>query len=239
VTGCSLVFLSLPKPKIAISFDVIRESMIQFCRVLSYHSHCGESVLRKSIAKNDNRVRIIGGQWRGRKIGFVDGEGLRPTGDRIRETLFNWLMPVLHGARCLDVFAGSGVLGFEALSRGAAHCTLLERNAQAVRGLRMTQQQLEAEAAQIVLVDSVAWLSSASDVFDVVFIDPPFAETTLSPAALLSQLEQRKLLAEDPWIYFEQPATTLMLPPAGFTIFRQQRAGAVCYGLWRRSEKIA
>ncbi|MEZ5436288.1 MAG: 16S rRNA (guanine(966)-N(2))-methyltransferase RsmD [Pseudomonadales bacterium] len=195
--------------------------------------------MRKPQAKNDNRVRIIGGRWRGRKIAFVDGEGLRPTGDRIRETLFNWLMPVLPDAHCLDVFAGSGALGFEALSRGAAHCTLLERNAHAVRGLRAAQQLLAADAAQIVLADSESWLATTSAVFDMVFIDPPFADTTLSPAALVALMEQRKLLAEDPWIYVEQPATATLIPPQGFAIFRQQRAGQVCFGLWRRSEKIA
>ena len=200
---------------------------------------CWRETLRKSQAKTDNRVRIIGGQWRGRKIAFADGEGLRPTGDRIRETLFNWLMPVLPDARCLDVFAGSGVLGFEALSRGAAQCTLLERNAQAVRSLRMAQQQLGAETANIVLADSVSWLGSASTGFDIVFIDPPFADSTLSPAAVVASLEQYKLLAEDPWIYVEQPATVLMAPPEGFATYRQQRAGQVCYALWRRGEKIA
>lgn len=192
-----------------------------------------------STKKSDNRVRIIGGQWRGRKITFPDGEGLRPTGDRIRETLFNWLMPVLRAARCVDLFAGSGVLGFEALSRGAAHCTLVERNAQAVRCLRMAQQQLNADAAHIVLADSVSWLSTTTEIFDVVFIDPPFADAALSPAALVVLLEQRGLLSADPWIYFEQSAATPMVAPAGFATFRQQRAGQVCYGLWRRSEKIA
>lgn len=194
---------------------------------------------KTSPKKIDHRVRIIGGRWRGRKITFPDGEGLRPTGDRIRETLFNWLMPVLHAARCVDLFAGSGVLGFEALSRGAAHCTLVERNAQAVRCLRMVQQQLNAEAAQIILADSVSWLSTSADVFDVVFIDPPFADAMLSPTALVVLLEQHKLLSADPWIYFEQSVAASVIPPAGFSTFRQQRAGQVCYGLWRRSEKIA
>jgi len=194
---------------------------------------------KPSSKKSDHRVRIIGGRWRGRKITFPDGEGLRPTGDRIRETLFNWLMPVLHDARCVDLFAGSGALGFEALSRGAAHCTLVERNVQAVRCLRMAQQQLNAEAAQIILADSVSWLSTSADVFDVVFIDPPFADATLLPAALVVLLDQRGLLSVDPWIYFEQSVVTPVIAPTGFATFRQQRAGQVCYGLWRRSEKIA
>lgn len=194
---------------------------------------------KPSSRKSDNRVRIIGGHWRGRKVTFVAGEGLRPTGDRIRETLFNWLTPVLRDARCLDLFAGSGVLGFEALSRGAAHCTLVERNPQAVRCLQATQQQLETDAAHIVLADSVFWLSSVSTAFDIVFIDPPFADAALSPAALVAMLDQRGWLTDDPWIYFEQSVTVPAITPEGFTLFRQQRAGQVCYGLWRRSEKSA
>ena len=108
-----------------------------------------------------------------------------------------------------------------------------------MRSLRVAQQQLGAETANIVLADSVSWLGSASTGFDIVFIDPPFADSTLSPAAVVASLEQYKLLAEDPWIYVEQPATVLMALPEGFATYRQQRAGQVCYALWRRGEKIA
>ncbi len=151
----------------------------------------------RALVKRDNRVRIIGGRWRGRKLRFPDGDGLRPTGDRIRETLFNWLMPALPAARCLDLFAGSGALGFEALSRGAASCMLVERNPQAVKCLQDAKLLLEADTAAIIAADSAHWLSTATGVFDIVFIDPPFADASLVPAALVATLEQRGLLLRE------------------------------------------
>lgn len=190
------------------------------------------------LVQRDNRVRIIGGRWRGRKLHFPDGEGLRPTGDRIRETLFNWLMPVLPAARCLDLFAGSGALGFEALSRGADSCVLLERNAQAVRCLQEAKQLLSAEGAAVIAADSLQWLSSAAGTFDIVFIDPPFADASLSPTVIVDTMEQRGLLAADPWIYVEQPAGLLQNLPTGFMQHRNQRAGQVNYSVWRRMENI-
>lgn len=186
----------------------------------------------------DNRVRIIGGCWRGRKLRFPDGEGLRPTGDRIRETLFNWLAPVLPEAHCLDCFAGSGVLGFEALSRGAVECVLVERNAQAVQCLRETKQLLSAEGATVIAADSMQWLASAVGVFNIVFIDPPFSDAALMPAVIVNTLAQRGLLAADPWIYVEQPASTAPSLPAGFVLHRSQRAGQVNYSLWRRENNL-
>ena len=186
----------------------------------------------------DNRVRIVGGCWRGRKLRFPDGDGLRPTGDRIRETLFNWLMPVLPMARCLDLFAGSGALGYETLSRGAASCVLLERNSQAVQCLQEAKQLLSAESALIVAADSMQWLVSSSSVFDIVFIDPPFEDASLEPAMIVATMEQHGLLATDPWIYVEQPVSRAQNLPAGFMQYRQQRAGQVCYSLWRRTKNI-
>lgn len=192
----------------------------------------------KSLVQRENRVRIIGGRWRGRKLCFPDSEGLRPTGDRIRETVFNWLMPVLPAARCLDLFAGSGALGFEALSRGAGSCLLLERNARAVRCLQEAKQLLSAEGATVIAADSLQWLSSAAGAFDIVFIDPPFADASLSPAMIVHTMEQRGLFAADPWVYVEQPAGLLQNPPAGFMQHRAQRAGQVSYSVWRRMENI-
>ena len=192
----------------------------------------------RALVKRDNRVRIIGGRWRGRKLRFPDGDGLRPTGDRIRETLFNWLMPALPAARCLDLFAGSGALGFEALSRGAASCMLVERNPQAVKCLQDAKLLLEADTAAIIAADSAHWLSTATGVFDIVFIDPPFADASLVPAALVAALEQRGLLSADPWIYIEQPASSVQIFPAGFVQHRSQRAGQVSYSVWRRAENI-
>src|SRR5690606_3705719 len=129
-----------------------------------------------STARNPNQLRIIGGQWRGRKLRFPDVEGLRPTGDRIRETLFNWLAPELPGARCLDLFAGSGSLGLEALSRGAAASWMLERDAHAAGCLRENLQLLAADGGVVQHLDSLTHLrqGNAEQPFDVIFIDPPF-----------------------------------------------------------------
>lgn len=184
----------------------------------------------------DNRVRIIGGRWRGRKLHFPDGAGLRPTGDRIRETLFNWLQPVLPDAHCLDLFAGSGALGFEALSRGAASCVMVEQNPQALQCLQQARQLLGADNAAIKHADSRIWLTSATGAFDIVFIDPPFADPSLVPATLVTLLLQRQLLSRDALVYIEQPADREPYLPAGFVQYRQQRAGQISYSLWRHAE---
>lgn len=189
-----------------------------------------------SHARGENRVRIIGGRWRGRKIRFPDGEGLRPTGDRIRETLFNWLQPLLPGSDCLDLFAGSGVLGFEALSRGAASCVLVENNPQALRCLHESGQLLATADARIVSADAMQWLASAEGCFDIVFIDPPFADLSLAPARLVELMQERQLLSGTVAVYVEQPADRPVILPDGFVVHRQQRAGQVCYSLWRRAE---
>ncbi len=184
-------------------------------------------------------MRIIGGRWRGRKLAFPDGEGLRPTGDRIRETLFNWLAPIMPGARCLDAFAGSGALGFEALSRGAASCVMLESNAGAARGLQASATLLAADEANIINTDALSWLArAAAQPFDVVFLDPPFADASLDPVMLVDALAQRNLLAEDVWLYVEQPANAPQTIAAGFVQHRSQKAGRVRYSLWRKQSTL-
>jgi 16S rRNA (guanine966-N2)-methyltransferase len=130
-----------------------------------------------------NRVRIIGGEWRSRLVSFPDAQGLRPTPDRVRETLFNWLGQQLTGLAVLDLFAGSGVLGFEALSRGAARVVMVERERTACEQLRETARVLAAEGVEIVPGEAIAWLANARETFDVVFIDPPYA-SGLAAAAL-------------------------------------------------------
>lgn len=121
-----------------------------------------------------SRVRIVGGQWRSRLLDVTSVPGLRPTPDRVRETLFNWLAPWLPGARCLDLFAGTGVLGFEALSRGAAHCTFVERDPRAVTALEALRARLAADGADIRRADVREHLRGAPTPCDIVFIDPPF-----------------------------------------------------------------
>lgn len=177
-------------------------------------------------------VRVIGGRWRGRKIP-VPGSGIRPTGDRVRETLFNWLAPVVPGARCLDWFAGSGALGIEALSRGAAHCVFVERDRGAARALRTCLDQLGAAAAELVETGATAALGALQGPFDIVFVDPPFDGPDIGNLCTL--LERSGLLADGSSIYLEMrrrsepPAL-----PANWRRLRQKNAGQVSFILARR-----
>jgi 16S rRNA (guanine966-N2)-methyltransferase len=131
------------------------------------------------VTRIPNTLRIVGGRWRGRKLAFPPLESIRPTPDRVRETVFNWLQFDIDGARCLDLFAGSGALGFESLSRGAAHTVFVEREAKIGRYLRDTLAHLQAANAEVVVTDAVHWLQRAGSPFDVVFLDPPFASGIL------------------------------------------------------------
>ncbi len=157
-------------------------------------------------------VRIIGGRWRGTRLPVADAEGLRPTSDRVRETLFNWLQPVIPGARVLDLFAGSGALGLEAVSRGAREALLVERDARVAASLRDTVARLDAGGdVQVVQADALSWLGThpAAAPFDIAFVDPPFAAGLWQ--AVLDALPA--VLAEDAWLYLEGPAGAP--PPAG------------------------
>lgn len=179
-------------------------------------------------------VRIVGGRWRGTKLAVPEIDGLRPSADRVRETLFNWLMPVLPGAKVLDLFAGSGALGLEALSRGAAAATLVERDASLVRALRETVARLEGgQAADIVQADALAWLSCAAlegRRYDIAFIDPPFAGD-LWPAVIEGL---QPILADDAWVYVEAPMDRDVAMPPGWHLHRQGSTREVAYRLWRR-----
>ena len=153
-------------------------------------------------------IRIIGGRWRGRRLAVPPGKGLRPTPDRVRETLFNWLAARLAGARCLDLFAGSGALGLEALSRGAAKAVLVERAAPVARHLREQVATLGAEGATVVQSDARRFLegevAAAGGPFELVFLDPPFDSNLLDPA--MAALEAGGWLAEGAAIHVESPA---------------------------------
>lgn len=177
-----------------------------------------------------NTLRIIGGQWRGRKLRFPDGEGLRPTTDRVRETLFNWLQPVIAGARCLDLFSGSGALGLEALSRGAGEVVFVERNPRAVRALKENLALLQAEGTEVHQGDSLAYLRSEHKPFDVIFLDPPFRQNLLAPA--LTLLAEGGLAAPGARIYIEMESEQgePELPP-GWELLRSKQAGQVAYHL--------
>jgi len=180
-----------------------------------------------------NHLRIIGGSWRGRKLAFAPLPGVRPTPDRVRETLFNWLAPVIHGARCLDLFAGSGALGIEAASRGALQCVLVEREAQVVRVLREQVNRIGARQVRVIEADVTAWLSTASQTFDIVFLDPPF-HTGLLPGCI-RLLESAGWLAPAAWIYLEAEHALQLEFPDNWDVYRDRRAGQVSYRLVRRS----
>lgn len=177
-----------------------------------------------------NTLRIIGGQWRGRKLRFADGEGLRPTTDRVRETLFNWLQPIIHGARCLDLFAGSGALGLEALSRGALEVQFIERNPRAVTMLQENLALLNADNGQVMQGDALAFLRGPARPFDIVFLDPPFRQDLLIPA--LTLLAQGNWLAPNARIYIELEAEEGEPHlPSGWELLRSKTAGQVAYHL--------
>lgn len=188
---------------------------------------------KKNASAQAGQIRIIGGQWRGRKLPVPDSPGLRPTTDRVRETLFNWLAPVIQQARCLDGFAGSGALGFEALSRYAAHVTLLESERAIARQLEQNAALLNANNARIINANSLQWLAQAGEPFDVVFLDPPFRRDLLNQT--LTLLEQQGWLAPEAWIYVETEAENHDLEiPATWALHREKVAGQVAYRLYVR-----
>ncbi len=178
---------------------------------------------------SESVVRIIGGAHRGRKLAFADMPGLRPTGDRIRETLFNWLQPVIDGARCLDLFAGSGALGVEAASRGAAEVVMVERAGSVVRQLERNRQLLGMAQVSIVRADALQFLEQQPTPFDIVFLDPPFDEDLLQP--LCQRLTQGWLL-DGARIYLEEDGSRdFPRLPEDWHWLRQKTAGRVRYGL--------
>lgn len=176
-----------------------------------------------------NRVRIIGGSWRSRLLEFPARDGLRPTPDRVRETVFNWLAPILPGASCLDLFAGSGAFGFEALSRGAGQAVLVERDAEVAAALRHNRERLAADAAEIVQADALDYLDGAVQGFDIVFLDPPYASQLLAPC--LQRLAARPWLKPGARIYLEAPAGQPPPLPSGWQLLRSKTAGQVSYHL--------
>lgn len=179
------------------------------------------------------QVRIIGGKWRNTKLPVPLSPGLRPSSDRVRETLFNWLMPRLGGARVLDLFAGSGALGLEAVSRGAAQATLVERDAALSRRLRESVAKLGAqEQIAVVQADALQWLRQpAGALADIVFIDPPFADGLWE--AVIAGLPSH--LAADAWLYVESPADQAPKMPAPWLLHREGGTREVRFALYRRA----
>lgn len=179
------------------------------------------------------QLRIIGGRWRGRKLSFSAQVGLRPTPDRVRETLFNWLQPVITGARCLDLFAGSGALGLEAYSRGAARVVLVEQERRVCREIRTHLERFAAERIELVTGDALVYLQEPGQPFDIVFLDPPFESELLGWCC--ERLESGGWLAADAYIYLEAGSWTGVppLPPHWRQVHKKQ-AGKVGYYLIRR-----
>jgi len=180
------------------------------------------------------QLRIIGGQWRSRRFTFPDVPGLRPTPDRVRETLFNWLAPYIEGARVLDLFTGSGAMYLEALSRGASMGLALDTSGAAIASVRQNLNSLECAVGQVSQTDSLRYLESQIPAqFDIAFLDPPFHQNLLPAACAL--LEARGWLADNAWIYTESetPPSASGLP-GNWRLHREKKAGQVYYGLWQR-----
>jgi 16S rRNA (guanine966-N2)-methyltransferase len=189
---------------------------------------------QERVQRRAGSLRIIGGRWRGRKIRFPAATELRPTPDRVRETLYNWLSAALSGARVLDAFAGSGALGLEALSRGAASALFIESDRRVARQLTQTLAELGATTGRVLCADTHVYLDTpATDRFDLVLLDPPFRDGRLPELCTL--LETRGWLAPRAWVYLEHAAADSAAPlPEHWERWRETRAGAVLSTLVRR-----
>jgi len=186
-------------------------------------------------ARSANTLRIIAGQWRSRRLAFPDVEGLRPTADRIRETLFNWLQERIAREDCLDLFAGSGACGMEALSRGARHVTFVDSASAAASAIRNNLLLLGAQSCEVFCEDSLHWLGRQTSParYGLVFIDPPFAGDLLQRST--AALEASALLRDDALIYLESAQSLATMPlPGNWTALKSKQAGKVFYGLYQR-----
>ncbi|MDY0249784.1 MAG: 16S rRNA (guanine(966)-N(2))-methyltransferase RsmD [Pseudomonas sp.] len=182
----------------------------------------------------NSSVRIIGGEWRSRKVSVPEVPGLRPTPDRVRETLFNWLAPTIQGARVFDAFTGSGALFLEALSRGASTALALDLNTDAVSNLRRNLALLECDNAQVLRTDALQYLSRpAEQGFDIVLLDPPFHQDLLLSACEL--LDRNGWLNDRAWIYTEsEQAPSSLGVPSTWRLHREKHTGQVHYALWQK-----
>ena len=180
------------------------------------------------------QLRIIGGRWRGRRLEVSESEGLRPTPDRVRETLFNWLQPYIAGASCLDLFAGTGALCLEALSRGAADAVMVEKAPSVAQRLRQHVEKLQAVGAEVVVADAVDFLQRSPRAFDVVFLDPPFKSNLIADCAAM--VEALGWIKPGGFVYVEAPGHMKELSlPATWELIRSKKAGQVGYHLARKT----
>jgi len=188
---------------------------------------------RRHSSGPSGKLRIVAGTLRGSRLAVPDVPGLRPTPDRVRETLFNWLTPVIDGARCLDLYAGTGALGIEALSRGASECTFIERDRTLARLLRENLARLKLDSARVIEGDALSAIGGSAEAFDIVFLDPPFTADLWEELA--QRLEQAGWLRDGSWIYVEAPADAAIALPPSWSLHREGRAGAVQFALYRRA----
>lgn len=194
-----------------------------------------------SKTRPSNSLRVIAGKWRSRKLEFPDIDGLRPTADRVRETLFNWLQERIAYANCLDLFAGSGACGIEALSRGARFVSFVDVSSTATLAIKRNLTLLQASGYEVVCEDSLAWMISKNKGlahhYDVVFLDPPFASDLLKKA--VETLERSELLAADAYIYIESaqevPSASL---PESWQMLKSKKAGKVYFYLYQSRNQV-
>lgn len=185
------------------------------------------------VQDKQGRLRIIGGRWRSRVLPVIEQPGLRPTPDRVRETLFNWLQGEIPGSRCLDLFSGSGALGLEAASRGAAQVTLVENQPATCRILADNIKTLAADNIELLQQDAFLWLNKAGQAYDVVFVDPPYASDFMEEVC--QRLERYHWLSDRAMIYLEQPSEQVLPAlPANWQIIHGKKAGQVGYYLVQR-----
>ncbi len=189
--------------------------------------------VKSCMAKSDSMVRIIGGRWRGKRLPVLDQPSLRPTGNRVKETLFNWLQPEMVDAVVVDLFAGSGALGFESLSRGARSVVLNEFNGASAKQLQSILASLDTDQGDVWSLDWQQALSKLEHPVHILFLDPPFELQPISE--MLEQVENSKKLADDAAIYIEQPKKAHFELPSNWQVRRHKTAGDVQYLLCDRT----
>lgn len=197
----------------------------------SFHTMARQKRRSDKKSSPTGHIRLISGKYRGRKLPVLMADGLRPTTDRVKETLFNWLIPYIQNSECLDCFAGAGSLGFEAVSRGAASATLLELNKDAAKQLQTNKQTLSADNINIHNTDSLNYLKSANTKFDLIFIDPPFNQGLANKTIKLLEPEW---FADNAIIYVEVEQNATLTIPENWQLLKEKQAGQVSYYLYQR-----
>lgn len=194
--------------------------------------HKGSRGKSQQASAHSGQVRIIAGHWRGTRLPVPDLAGLRPSGDRTRETLFNWLQPWLPGSRCLDLFAGSGALGFEAASRGAEEVVLIDSQRPAIQAIEAVRERLTAVNTTAIHTDALTWLAGGHNPFDIIFVDPPFA--TDLHQRVIDLIVAHELLKRGGWLYVEVPKGTRVDVTGHLASSKEKQIGDVQLYLYRK-----